>query len=33
MLDLPKDTQNSPSTLVQCCAKPEKAIPGTGGQE
>ena len=33
MLDLVKDTQNSSSFLVQCCAKPGKAMPGSGGQE
>ena len=38
MLDLLKDTQNSPSlppphTLVQCSAKSGKTIPGSGGQE
>lgn len=33
MLDLRKNTQNSPSALVQCCAKSRKAIAGGGGQE
>ena len=33
MLDLLKDTQNSPSPLVQYCAKLGKTMPGSGGQE
>ena len=33
MLDLLKDTQNSPSALVQFRTKSEKAMPGSGGQE
>ena len=33
MLDLLKDTQNSPSHLVQCCAKAGKVMQGSGGQE
>ena len=33
MLGLFKDTQNSPSPLVHCCAKSGKVIPGSGGQE
>ena len=28
MVDLLKDTHNSPCPLVQCCAKSEKAMPG-----
>ena len=33
MLELLKDTQNFPSSLVQSCAKSGKAMPGSGGQE
>ena len=33
MFDLHKDTQNSPVSLAQCCAKPEKAMQGIAGQE
>ena len=28
-----KDAQKSPSPLIQCCTKFEKAMPGSGGQE
>ena len=30
MFDLFKDTQNFAFSLVQCCAKFEKAVPGNG---
>ena len=32
MLQLLKDTQNSTSSLAQCCDKSGKAMPGSGGQ-
>ena len=32
-LDLHKVTQNPPFSLIQCCAKPEEATPGSGDQK